>query len=179
MRGVLPLFFIFKNFLIMAKSIAIKYIDAMYTNEKARVVEYLRTPPCAVALGLLSSVTAQHIVLAFQTSQNKNVHGLLLPLTALVLHDSHSNGNHNEPIGRKVGIYWNDITHFTDGMEPKSLSRMYTEGTFFCASAHLLAVKDPETICLSQKRPKNHPSARPRYYVIPHNLITHREYYES
>lgn len=161
----------------MKNFITIKYIDALYYTSNKIVYENLSTH---IAIGKLFSYSNDNIKIFFSEKNNKPESGLVLPLSTLIF-DNNKNLKFKYfsiKRGETVGVYWNDITFFTNGRVPDSYTEMYTEAKIFDEKDDVIILKNPITLMLKNKI-QNHPKTSATYAVIPKVMISDIQIYDK
>ncbi len=168
----------------MDQIVAIRYIDAFYSEEKKLSSSKFITN---YSVGKLVSTTRDFIVLCFAEKDGIPWRGLLLPHEALIFDEKNKT---SEPANVKnkvkkikkntpVGVFWKDLVYFENGVLPSSYSLMYTEGKVHSITSKAIIIRNPETINITPGKLANHPKIRPFFYVIPRYFITDIETYDK
>lgn len=170
----------------MEQIIAIRYVDAFYSEEKKLsskklIIHY--------SVGKLVSVSKKSITISFTEKDGIPWRGLLLPREALIfdkknkISESVSVKNKIKKIKKNtpVGVFWKDLVYFENGVLPPSYSLMYTEGKVHSITSKAIIIKNPETINITPGKLANHPKeiVYISFLIIPVLSITDVENYDK
>lgn len=145
----------------MESVFVLKYIDALYFKQGEGLNGFggFREH---IAIGKVFKndvMISGELTLSFAQKDNKPFSGLRLPKEALILSGNHNSGvfknlyKKNElEKGNKIGVYWKDITYFTNGQEPSVCTKMYTEGLVNLSTEESLLIEKPKTIKVREEK---------------------------
>lgn len=165
----------------MQSIVAVRYVDAFYSNEK--VIKDARLQQHVVVGELLSS-TQKHIAVVFVKEGALPNRGLLIPKESIVFERANLKIKRRIRVIRPlknapVGIFWRDLVYFENGVLPRECSSMYTKGRVHSVTKDAIVIKNPKTVKITPRGTINHPKHKPAFYVIPQALIVRIESHDQ
>ena len=164
--------------------VAISYIDTCYFKKGEKIPENFEFTK-HVLVGKIGIVTGSDLTVIFSEKNGKPEQGLVLPIGSLLVKKGYDLNSkleliNKEKIGFDLGVYWKDLVHFQNGVNPGKSTSMFSKGKLFSLNDEAVVLKNPKTTKWKNKI-KNHPENENidiAYLFIPKKLITNLNFYD-